>query len=78
MHVVEMDDEELYVLDDVLEEASAVRYQMLLKKSKLSERIIGKIYTITREWKSVSEKQWAKNDEVKWTKEKPSPTGNHG
>jgi hypothetical protein len=49
MHVVEMDDEELYVLDDVLEEASAVRYQMLLKKSKLSERIIGKIYTITRE-----------------------------
>jgi hypothetical protein len=38
MHVVEivkMDDEELHVPDDVLEEASAVRYQMLPKKSKL-------------------------------------------
>jgi hypothetical protein len=31
VHVVEMDDEELYVPDDVLEEASAARYQMLPK-----------------------------------------------
>jgi hypothetical protein len=33
--IVEMDDEELYVPDDVLEKASAARYQMLPKKSKL-------------------------------------------
>jgi hypothetical protein len=32
---VGMDDEELLVPDDVLEEASAARYEMLLKKSKL-------------------------------------------
>jgi hypothetical protein len=30
-----MDDEELYVPDDVLEQASAASYQMLPKKSKL-------------------------------------------
>jgi hypothetical protein len=30
-----MDDEELYVPDDVLEEASDAKYQMLLTKSKL-------------------------------------------
>jgi hypothetical protein len=30
-----MDDEEFYVPDDVLEEASAARYQMLPTKSKL-------------------------------------------
>jgi hypothetical protein len=44
--IVEMDDKELYVPDDVLEEARAARYQMLPKESKLqtlSERI-GKIY----------------------------------
>jgi hypothetical protein len=35
MEIVEMDDEELYVPGDVLEEPSAARYQMLLKKSKL-------------------------------------------
>jgi hypothetical protein len=35
VHIVEMDDEELCVPDDVLEEASASRYQMLPKKSKL-------------------------------------------
>jgi hypothetical protein len=35
VEIVEMDDEELYVPDDVLEEASAARYQMLPKKSKL-------------------------------------------
>jgi hypothetical protein len=35
VEIVETDDEELYVPDDVLEEASAVRYQMLPKKSKL-------------------------------------------
>jgi hypothetical protein len=33
--IVEMDNEELYVPEDVLEEASAARYQMLPKKSKL-------------------------------------------
>jgi hypothetical protein len=37
--VVEMDDEELYVPDNVLEEASVARHQMLPKKSKpVSER----------------------------------------
>jgi hypothetical protein len=35
VHVVEKDDEELYAPDDVLEGASAARYQMLPKKSKL-------------------------------------------
>jgi hypothetical protein len=35
VEIVEMDDEELYVSGDVLEEASAARYQMLPKKSKL-------------------------------------------
>jgi hypothetical protein len=35
MEIVEMDDEELHVPDDVPEEASATRYQMLPKKSKL-------------------------------------------
>jgi hypothetical protein len=46
VHVVEIMemDEELYVLDDVLEEASAARYQMLPKKSKLRYLKIGKIY----------------------------------
>jgi hypothetical protein len=34
VEIVEMDDEELYVPGDVLEEASAARYQMLPKKSK--------------------------------------------
>jgi hypothetical protein len=31
VHVVEMDDEKLYVPDDVLEETNAARYQMLPK-----------------------------------------------
>jgi hypothetical protein len=35
VEIMEMDDEELYVLDDVLQEASAARYQMLPIKSKL-------------------------------------------
>jgi hypothetical protein len=35
VEIVEMDDEELYVPDDSLEEASAARYQMLPKKSHL-------------------------------------------
>jgi hypothetical protein len=44
MEIVEMDDGYgLYVPDDVPEEASAARYQMLPKKSK-SEIVIGKIY----------------------------------
>jgi hypothetical protein len=36
--IMEMDDEELYVPDDVLEEASAASYQMLPKKSKLCQK----------------------------------------
>jgi hypothetical protein len=36
VEIVEMDDEELYVPDDVLEETSAARYQILPKKLKLS------------------------------------------
>jgi hypothetical protein len=47
-----MDDEELYVTDDVLEEASA-RYQMLPKKSKL--RYQKELKKIMRERKPVSE-----------------------
>jgi hypothetical protein len=35
VEIVEIDDEELYVPDDVLEKESAATYQMLLKKSKL-------------------------------------------
>jgi hypothetical protein len=35
VEIVEADDEELYVPDYILEEASAARYQMLTKKSKL-------------------------------------------
>jgi hypothetical protein len=31
VEIVEMDDKELYVLDDVLEEASFARYQILPK-----------------------------------------------
>jgi hypothetical protein len=37
VEIVELDDEELYVTDNVLEEASA-RYQMWHKKSKLRYR----------------------------------------
>jgi hypothetical protein len=33
--IVKIDDEKLYVPDDVLEEASVASYQMLPKKSKL-------------------------------------------
>jgi hypothetical protein len=63
-----MDDEKLYVSDDVLEEASAARYQMLPKKSKLLyQKELGKF---TCEWKPVSERQWAKNDERKWSERK--------
>jgi hypothetical protein len=65
---VETDDEELYVPDDVLGEASAARYQMLSKKSKLRcQEELEKIKKIMREWKPVSERQWAKNDERKWS-----------
>jgi hypothetical protein len=35
VEIVEIDDEELYVPDDVLEETGAARYQMLPKNSKL-------------------------------------------
>jgi hypothetical protein len=40
-----MDDEELDVPDDVLEEASAARFQMLPKKSKLSYQKESQKYT---------------------------------
>jgi hypothetical protein len=61
-----MDDEELYVHNDVLEEAA--RYQMLTKKSKL--RYHYELEKFTSEWKPVSERQWAKNDERKCTERK--------
>jgi hypothetical protein len=35
VEIMEMDDEELYVPDDVLDGANAARYQILPKKSKL-------------------------------------------
>jgi hypothetical protein len=46
VEIVEMDNEELYIADDVLEEASNARYL------------------------SVNERQWAKNDERKWSERK--------
>jgi hypothetical protein len=69
VEIVEMDDAELYVFDDVLTEASAARYQLLLpKKSKL--RYQKEFKKITSEWKPVSERQWAKNDKGKWSEGK--------
>jgi hypothetical protein len=47
VEIVEMDDEELYVPDDVLEEPSAAGYQILPKKSKLHYE--KKLKKITRE-----------------------------
>jgi hypothetical protein len=47
VEIVEMDDEELYVPDDVLEELSAARYQMLPKKSKFHHE--EELKKITRE-----------------------------
>jgi hypothetical protein len=35
VEIEKMDDEELYVPDDILQKASVARYQMLPKKSKL-------------------------------------------
>jgi hypothetical protein len=35
VHVVEMDFEEFNVLEDILEEANAAKYQMMPRKSKL-------------------------------------------
>jgi hypothetical protein len=55
VEIVEMDDEEVYVADDVLEEASAARYQMLPKKSKL--RYQKELEKFRSERKSVSERQ---------------------
>jgi hypothetical protein len=68
VEIVEMDDAELYVFDDVLTEASAARYQLLPKKSKL--RYQKEFKKFTSEWKPVSERQWAKNDEGKWSEGK--------
>jgi hypothetical protein len=62
VEIVEMDDEELYVPDDVLEETSAARYQILPKKSKLSYQQELEKFTSDL---SVSKRQWAKNDEQK-------------
>jgi hypothetical protein len=39
VEIVEMDDEELYIPDDVLEEPSAARYQMLPKKDWINLRV---------------------------------------
>jgi hypothetical protein len=36
VEIVEMDDEELYVPDDVLEETNSARYQMRTKKIKIT------------------------------------------
>jgi hypothetical protein len=55
VEIVEMDDEEVYVADDVLEEASATRYQMLPNKSKL--RYQKELEKFRSERKSVSERQ---------------------
>jgi hypothetical protein len=55
VEIVEMDDEEVYVADDVLEEASATRYQMLPNKSKL--RYQKELETFRSERKAVSERQ---------------------
>jgi hypothetical protein len=38
VEIVKMDDEKLYLCDDVLEEASAASHEMLPKKSKLRFR----------------------------------------
>jgi hypothetical protein len=48
VEIVEMDDEELFVADDVLEEASATRYQMLSKKQN---------YVIRKNWKNLRENE---------------------
>jgi hypothetical protein len=52
-------DEELYVPDGVLEEASAARYQMLPKKIK-----------ITLSERRVNENQSVKDSERKWSERK--------
>jgi hypothetical protein len=44
VHVVEMDDEELYVSDEVLEEASAARTKFCLKNQN---------YVIRKNWKNL-------------------------
>jgi hypothetical protein len=53
-----MGDEELYVPDDVLEEASVARCQMLPEKSN---------YVIRKKWKNlrVNENKWVKDSERK-------------
>jgi hypothetical protein len=56
LHVVEIDDEELYALDDVLGEASAARYQMLPKNAWMK----------TSGWKKDSERKTMSESEVKW------------
>jgi hypothetical protein len=78
VEIVEMDDKELYVPDDVLEAASAQRGTKCCLKNQN--------YVIRKNWKNlrVNENQWAKNDEWKtvsekrWAKEKSSPTSNYG
>jgi hypothetical protein len=60
--------EELYVPDYVLEEASAASYQMLPKKWKVGYQ--KELKKFTNEWKPVSERHWAKNDERKWSERK--------
>jgi hypothetical protein len=55
VEIVEMGDEELYIPNDILEETSAARYQMLSKKSKL--RYHKELEKFTSECKPVSEKR---------------------
>jgi hypothetical protein len=50
VEIVKMDNEELYVPDDVLEKASTARYQILPKKSKLG-------YVIGKNWKNLRENE---------------------
>jgi hypothetical protein len=51
-----MDDEEFYVPDDVLEEASAAKYQMVPTKSKLRYQKELEIFTVasSKFWSSRS------------------------
>jgi hypothetical protein len=49
VEIVEMDDEELYIPNDVLEEASDARDHILPKKSKLRYHLSERIGKFTKE-----------------------------
>jgi hypothetical protein len=69
MEIVEMDDEELYIPDDVLEDASAARYLMLPKKSKYVIRKNWKIYERVKdsERKAMSEPEMNERETFTFT-----------